>query len=150
MSSKLHPDGKLNPSHTSSNDSANGSILEIIEERRLNRREFLKSSASATAGAAALTVMGTATMGHAEAAKKQTTNIADTIGFTAVSANTVPMTDGVTVPAGYTARVLVSWGDSLTMKPHWDSAGAMDEETQLHCYGAHTDGMHYFPMPGPL
>lgn len=150
MSSKLHPDGKLNPSHTSSNDSANGSILEIIEERRLNRREFLKSSASATAGAAALTVMGTAIMGHAEAAKKQTTNIADTIGFTAVSANTVPMTDGVTVPAGYTARVLVSWGDSLTMKPHWDSAGAMDEETQLHCYGAHTDGMHYFPMPGPL
>ncbi len=150
MSSKLHPDGKDNPSQITTNNSNNDSILEIIEKRQLSRREFLKSSAGTTAGITALAAMGTVAMDSlinpAEAAIRST----EKIGFASVNANTVPMTDGVTVPDGYTARVLVSWGDSLTMKPHWDTAGAMDEATQLHCYGAHTDGMHYFPMPGPL
>jgi Predicted phosphatase len=51
----------------------------------------------------------------------------------------------VTVPAGYTAKVLVAWGDSLNADPDWDPSLPMDEATQLHCYGAHTDGMHFFP-----
>ncbi len=151
MSSKLHPDGKNNPGHTITNKSTNDSIHDIIEKRQLTRREFLKSSAGTTAGITALAAMGTATtmdslINSAEAA----THTNHKIGFTSVSANTLPMTDGVTVPDGYTAKVLIAWGDSLTTKPNWDAAGAMDEETQLHCYGAHTDGMHYFPMPGPL
>ena len=60
------------------------------------------------------------------------------------------MTDAVTVPDGYDVKVLVSWGDSLNLKPNWDSAGAMTKAIQERCYGAHTDGMHYFPFPGLL
>lgn len=150
MSSKLHPDGKLNPSDVITNDSGNSSILEIIEQRKLTRRNFLKSSVSATAGVTALTVMSSSVvdglLNYAEAAQ----NPVGTIGFIPISANISPMTDGVTVPVGYSAKVLVSWGDSLTTEPHWDTVGAMDEATQLHCYGAHTDGMHYFPFPGPF
>lgn len=152
MSSKLHPDGKLNPSDVTSNDCDNSNIQEIIEQRKLTRRDFLKTSASAAVTATALSAVSTSVIGEilndTEASKNL--NPPETIGFTSVSANTVPMTDGVTVPTGYSVRVLVSWGDSLTSESHWSTLGAMDEATQLHCYGAHTDGMHYFPFPGPF
>jgi secreted PhoX family phosphatase len=150
MSSKLHPDGKLNPSDVTSNDSGNPALIDIITQRKLTRRDFLKSSASATAGVTALTVLNAGVidgaLNYAEAAQQPL----GTIGFTPVHANVLPMTDGVTVPQGYSAKVLVSWGDSLTPASHWNTMGDIDEATQLHCYGAHTDGMHYFPFPGPF
>ena len=148
MSSSLHPDGKLNPGLAVSNDSGNASIHDVIAQRKLTRRDFLKTSAGATAGAAALATLGSGVVdgltnyAHADPAPL------GGIGFTSVPANTAPgMTDAVTVPPGYTARVLVAWGDSLTPAAHWDPASPMDEETQNRCYGAHTDGMHFFPFP---
>ncbi len=152
MSSKLHPDGKLNPSDVTSNDGGNNTLQEIIEQRKLTRRDFLITSAGTTAAVTALSVLSNAAIGEILNGTKalQDINSLGIIGFTPVSINTVPMTDGVTVPAGYSARVLVSWGDSLTPESHWDTVSAIDESTQLHCYGAHTDGMHYFPSPGPF
>ncbi len=147
MSSALHPDRKLNPSQTVSNDSGNPSILDLIEQRKLDRRAFLKTSLGATAGATALATLGSAVMdglsNYAQAAPAPLGGI----GFSSVPANVAPMTDAVTVPPGYTAQVLIAWGDSLTAAPHWDTLSPMDEATQLHCYGAHTDGMHFFPFP---
>lgn len=150
MSSKLHPDGKLNPSDVVTNDSDNSAIFGIIEQRKLSRREFLKSSASAAAGVTAASVLGTAVASSWSVPRGAEFQPSAAIGFTPVSANLLPMTDGVTVSPGYTASVLISWGDSLTHEPHWDTIEAMDEKTQLHCYGAHTDGMHYFPFPFPV
>jgi secreted PhoX family phosphatase len=147
MSSKLHPDSKLNPSQAVSNDSGNPSILDLIEQRQLTRRGFLKTSLGATAGATALATLGSSVVdgltNYAQAAPAPLGGI----GFAAVPANVAPMTDAVTVPPGYTAKVLVAWGDSLTSAPHWDTVSPMDEATQLHCYGANTDGMHFFPFP---
>ncbi len=147
MSSNLHPDGKLNPSQSFSNNSGNPSLNDIIEQRKLTRRDFLKTSAGATVGAATLATLGSTLVDgltrYAHAAPPPLGGI----GFTSVPANTVPMTDGVTVPPGYTAKVLIAWGDSLTGAPHWDTVGAMDEATQLRCFGSHTDGMHFFPFP---
>jgi secreted PhoX family phosphatase len=146
MSSFLHPDGKLNPHHTVANDSGNDNILDLIEQRKLSRRGFLKGSLGATT----LAVLGTSVVdgmtNFAQAAGNSPSPLGG-IGFSSVPANIVPMTDGVTVPAGYSAQVLVSWGDSLTSAAHWDTVGAMDEATQLRTFGAHTDGMHLFPFP---
>ncbi|SOD17676.1 PhoX family protein [Nitrosomonas ureae] len=152
MSSKLHPDGRLNPSDVTRNDSGNRTLQEIVEQQKLTRRDFLMVSAGATATVTALSVLSTAAIGEIlnGAEVSHSLNPLGTIGFTPVSANTAPMTDGVTVPTGYSARILVSWGDSLTPEPHWDTVSALDESTQLHCYGAHTDGMHYFSFPGPF
>ena len=151
MSSTLHPDGRLNPALTESNDSGNPSIHELIAQRAtqgaMSRRGFFKTSLGATAAA----VLGSNLvdgMSNTAAAAGISPSPVGGIGFTPVAANTAPMTDAVTVPAGYTARVLAAWGDSLTAAPHWDPAGAMDEATQLHCFGAHNDGMHFFPFPG--
>jgi hypothetical protein len=144
VSSKLHPDGTWNPHDTVANPSGNASILDLIEQRRLSRRGFLKTSVGATTMAVLGSSLVDALTNYATAAPPPHGGI----GFDSVPANVAPMTDGVTVPEGYTARVLISWGDSLSAAPHWDPAGAMDEATQLHCFGAHTDGMHYFPFPG--
>lgn len=139
MSSQFHPDNNV-----TINPSGNASIAELIEQRKLSRRGFLKGSFSATAIAAF----------GGSAIADSLTNLAHAapsplggIGFTPVAANIAPMTDAVTVPVGYTARVLVAWGDSLTAEPHWDPATPMTEAVQLRTYGAHTDGMHYFPFP---
>jgi len=153
MSSKLHPDGKLNPADTVANESGNESILDLIEQRQISRRGFLKTSAGATAGLTASAVLGTSVIdglsntAEAHGAFKPKQN---GIGFTSVPPNVVPMVDAITVPEGYSVKVLVSWGDSLNWKPNWDSAGEMTKAIQEHCYGAHTDGMHYFPFPGIL
>jgi secreted PhoX family phosphatase len=150
MSSKLHPDGKLNPSQATSNESGNVSIRELIARRQLSRRGFLKGSAGAAAGASAVAVLGSGVV-------EGLTNLAEAapapsgaIGFTSVAPNVVPMVDKVTVPEGYSVKVLVSWGDSLNLQPNWDTAGAMTRQIQERCYGAHTDGMHFFPFPGIL
>jgi uncharacterized protein len=49
MSSKLHPDGKLNPSDSVTNSSGNDSILDLIEARQISRRNFLRGSLGAAA-----------------------------------------------------------------------------------------------------
>jgi secreted PhoX family phosphatase len=148
VSSALHPDNRANPSQVTSNRSAGPSIVDLIETRRANRRDFLKLSLGTTAAALALSLVD----GAGNPASAASPPLSDGIGFASVPANTLkagPMTDAVTVPSGYTARVLIAWGDSLNQAPHWDSKGPMDEATQARCFGAHNDGMHYFPFAEP-
>lgn len=144
MSSALHPDGKLNPHDSAANNSGNESIHDLIEQRELTRRGFLKASLGATAA----TALGGGIVDGMTHSAQAAPPPRGGIGFSSVPANVAPMTDAVSVPTGYTARVLVAWGDSLTREPHWNPSEPMDEATQMRCYGAHTDGMHYFPYPG--
>jgi hypothetical protein len=147
VSSQLHPDSTHAPSDACSNPSVNPSFRNVLERRQLSRRGFLKSSAATTAGIAAAGALGgsllDALLSPAQAAPAPVGGI----GFASVPANVLPMTDAVTVPAGYSARVLVAWGDRLTQGAQWNPADPMDEATQLQAYGAHTDGMHLFPFP---
>ena len=151
MSSSRHPDSKLNPSQAVSNDSGNQDIYDIIAQRPMTRRDFFRVSAGAAAGVAVTATLGGVLVGSGEAlAAVATAPVSPVIGFTPIQANVVPMTDAVSVPAGYTARTLVAWGDLLGKGAAWDVTQPMDEATQLKSYGAHTDGMHYFPFPGAL
>lgn len=152
MSSSRHPDSKLNPSQVVSNDSGNRDIYDLIAQRPMTRRDFFRTSASAAAGVAISATLGGALVGSRDALADTITAVpgSPVIGFTPVAANVQPMIDAVTVPNGYTARTLVAWGDLLGTGAAWDVTQPMDEATQLKSYGAHTDGMHYFPFPGPL
>ncbi len=150
MSSRLHPDSKLKPSETASNDSGNTSILDVIEQRQLSRRGFLANTLGTTAGVTAMAVLGTNFLDGLSQPALAAPPPEGGIGFTSVPANLFKAfdDDAVTVPKGYTVKVLVAWGDSLTTQPHWNPIGAISEETQLHCFGCHNDGMHFFPFPG--
>jgi len=144
VSSALHPDRRNNPATTTSNESGNPSLHDAIDARKLSRRGFLQRSLGLTAAAFGGSLFdGLVQLAYAAPAP------INGIGFDSVPPNLYlsPGDDAVTVPAGYTARVLIAWGDSLTHAPHWHPAGAMTESVQLHTFGAHVDGMHLFPFP---
>ncbi len=54
--------------------------------------------------------------------------------------------DTVTVPEGYTARLLYAWGDPISNGPAFkpDASNTADEQAQQA--GMHHDGMHFFPF----
>jgi secreted PhoX family phosphatase len=140
MSSCMHPDNDqtINPS-------GNESIRDIIEVYT-GRRNFLKGSL----GAAAVMSLG----GFAgQASAYTTTATSPAITFAGVPANlAATFTDQITVPQGYTARVLIGWGDAIgrsgpNANTHWDASQPMTEALQLTTFGSHNDGMHLFPFP---
>ncbi len=145
MSSTLHPDGWLHPGDTLCNESGNDSVYAVITRSPMGRRQFMATAAGAVVLPAAFPgVAGEMSM-TPQADTGRDGNQAN-IRFKPVAPNTAPMADKVSVPAGYTARVLIAWGDSITPAKGWDGVRPMDEATQLHSFGAHTDGMHYFPF----
>jgi len=120
MSSCMHPDNDQ-----SINPSGNTSIRDVMDAYT-GRRNFLKGSL----GAAAVMTLG----GFGRDAMAYTTPAASpAITFTGVPANlAATFTDKVTVPAGYTAKVLIGWGDAIgktgpARLHHSDAAGAMTE-----------------------
>jgi len=145
MTSVFHPnnDETINPS-------GNESIREVIAQFT-GRRTFLKG----TLAAGVLTGLG----GFSTSALAYTPSPAPVGGgitFTGVGPNR-PSNDGgfidaITVPVGYTARVLIGWGDAIgrpgaMANTHWDAATPMTEALQLTTFGQHNDGMHFFPFP---
>jgi secreted PhoX family phosphatase len=63
----------------------------------------------------------------------------------------VPVTtaDTVTVPPGYTARVVYAWGDPVSDGPAFRHDASNSAEDQALQAGMHHDGMHFFPFAGP-
>jgi uncharacterized protein len=127
------------------NSSENAYIGDLIDQRR---RALLSSSskllaASSVAGMAAGCATGGA-KGSPEAGRGGTS----TIGFKAISASDF---DGVRVPEGYTASVLIAWGDpigDLKGMPAFKFDASNDAADQALQSGTHHDGMKYFPLAG--
>ena len=141
------------------NASGNESILDVIARVDLGRRRFVRGGvgAGALAAAGGLSLGGLVQTVQAAAAASTLTQ---PIGFANVPANTralnaslggsaTAVVDRVTVPAGYTAQLLVAWGDPI-MPGGTAFAGNASETAaqQARQYGAHTDGMHFFPLQG--
>ena len=158
MKGAQHPknDVSLNPS-------GNESILDVIERADPARRRFLRSTLSA----GALSAAGGVTLGGFSAAVSADTTCVGTVGginfdnlpaerITNVVRNTsdaivsyTPVADAVRVSPGYTAELLIAWGDPImpggTAFVGDASETAAQQERQ---WGTHTDGMHYFGFVG--
>jgi secreted PhoX family phosphatase len=132
--SHSHSDGK------SLNRSINPSFHDILQ-LRLSRRDALKGAASlAVAGAFPLSMSLTAC---ATGGLKRT----GMLGFSRVP---LSMADNVRVPDGYTATVLLSWGDPIghsSGSPAFKHDASNTADEQALQTGMHHDGMHYFPLP---
>ncbi len=151
MSSALHKDGKLNPCTEAANDSGNESIHDLIERRMVSRRRFLATGTAVAAAAAGGTVLDAAFKPAEASSSREPRWGRGRIDFESVPPNKYlsAADDAVRVPYGYSASVLVAWGDPIDGGPAWDPATPMTEGEQVRAFGAHTDGMHYFPYPGP-
>ncbi|MCW5619583.1 MAG: DUF839 domain-containing protein, partial [Burkholderiales bacterium] len=126
------------------------SFSDIVEQINLERRGVLKAGM----GAAALAFFG------APFALKPTAAVAAVpvmLGFNSLPFPPFPadpalrpgsIGDTVRVPEGYSVQVLIAHGDPIKPgTPAWSGAATETAADQARQYGAHSDGMHFFPFP---
>ena len=121
-----------------SNPSKNESFQEVVAAR-LSRRSFLGGSAAA----ATLALGGIGSLVRALPAQAHGTEAE--LGFTGIA---VSAADTVVVPEGYTARVLIAWGDPISKGPAFRQDASNTADEQAHQWGMHNDGVVYFPIDG--
>lgn len=121
-----------------SNSSANESFASVAAAR-VSRRDFLGGSLAA---AAALGGVGALVSGVPAAAGGRRGAL---LGFQPVAVSTA---DTVVVPPGYTARVLIAWGDPVSDGPAFKQDASNTAAEQARQWGMHNDGLVYFPLQG--
>ncbi len=127
----------------STNISDNTSFGEVLQAR-LSRRGVMRTGTVAAAagffGASVAAAPAEASHGRPGKPGKPL------LGFKAVAPNTA---DAITVPEGYTARVLIPWGTPLRSNgPAWRKDATNTAAEQAQQIGMHHDGMSFFPDPG--
>ncbi len=123
------------------NISANPTLAEIVGERLENpsRRGLLKGAAMT----AALSFVGMGATVAAAAAQAAVARPAR-LGFNAVAKN---LADAVTVPEGYTAKVLLRLGDPIAANvPAYKNDGSDSAASFAFRAGDHHDAIHYFGL----
>jgi uncharacterized protein len=136
-----------------SNTSGNEQFQDIVDTR-LSRRNFLTGGlATAVAvslgGVEALLKAVPAAAGGIEEAEdadqdeKSLGRRRPTLGFESVP---VSSADDVVVPKGYTAEVLIAWGDPVSNGPAFKQDASNTAEEQARQWGMHNDGIVYFPI----
>lgn len=122
-----------------SNTSSNPALSDMIEAR-LSRRSLLDNGF----GAGAVAFLGGSVVATNAAPAVAQVFRDPTLGFSAIPTS---QADALVVPQGYTADVLIPWGQPLFSDgPTWKrdaSNTAAEQEQQI---GMHHDGMHYFPL----
>ena len=122
-----------------SNASGNETIHEVVQAR-LSRRGLIGGG---IAGAAAMSGLGA--LVEAIPAAAQPTSLArrTALGFTAIP---VSSADTVVVAPGYTATVLIAWGDPVSDGPAFAQDASNSAADQAQQWGMHNDGVVYFPI----
>ena len=118
------------------NPSKNQHFNEVLAAR-LSRRSVLKG------GLAALALGGIGSLVKAMPAAAR--GRGSLLGFTGIP---VSSADTVVVPKGYTARVLIAWGDPIADGPEFRQDASNTAADQALQWGMHNDGVVYFPIDG--
>ncbi|TCP52983.1 hypothetical protein EV191_10544 [Tamaricihabitans halophyticus] len=130
------------PDDISSNPSANRPFNDIAAAV-LSRRSVLRGGTAAAAAG----FLGLAT-GTAGAATGPATSTAARPGRSLLGFSPIPTSeaDAVSVAEGYSARVLIPWGDPVRPDgPAWRKDASNSAAEQAEQLGSHHDGMHFFP-----
>ena len=125
-----------------SNPTNNETFEEVIE-KRFSRRGFV----GGLLAAGAITALGGVDSVLA-AVPKQTpagSTASPLLGFQGIPVSEL---DDLVVPPGYTAEVLIRWGDPLSNGPAFNNDASNSADDQALQWGMHNDGMVYFPLQG--
>jgi secreted PhoX family phosphatase len=124
------------------NPSDNEHFSDVLDAA-VSRRSVL----GGTAGLAALGLMGGAVATAVTACAPDPGGPPATtlLGFTGIPTSNA---DTVVVPAGYTAEVLIAWGDPVSNGPAFAQDGSNTSAEQAQQWGMHNDGIVYFPING--
>ncbi len=123
-----------------SNNSTNETFEEVVAAR-LSRRGFL-GGGLATVAAASLGGVGSLLSAVPAGAKPPNGTL---LGFQGIP---VSSADAVVVPPGYTARVLIAWGDPVSTGPAFHPDASNSAAHQAMQWGMHNDGLVYFKIHG--
>jgi secreted PhoX family phosphatase len=125
---------------TVSNTSDNPTLDEIAAAR-LTRRSVLGGgvAAAAVVSASGIGALLSSVPASAKGGRKHL------LGFTGIAPTTA---DAVTVPPGYTAKVLIAWGDPVSDGPAFRQDASNSAYEQEWQWGMHNDGLVYFPIRG--
>jgi secreted PhoX family phosphatase len=129
---------------TVSNNSNNRTFQEVVEAR-VTRRSFLGGG---LATAAAVSLGGVSALLKAVPASAQNRGRGSRrplLGFQGIA---VSDNDTVVVPPGYTAEVLIAWGDPVSNGPAFNQDASNSAADQARQWGMHNDGLVYFPIDG--
>ncbi|CAN5648211.1 PhoX family phosphatase [soil metagenome] len=121
-----------------SNNSDNVTLQEVVAAR-LSRRALIGGAAGAVALTGINALVGAVPARAAAASTKR----APLLGFQGIP---VSSADTVVVPPGYTARVLISWGDPVSAGPAFKPDASNTSAEQAQQWGMHNDGLVYFPL----
>ena len=120
-----------------SNTSKNESMRELIA---MSRRQVLEGGI----GAGILAFLGAEALSTGPVSAQVASRSG--LGFAAVPASDA---DTLIVPNGYTAEILIPWGQPiLSTGPAWKKDASNTAAEQEQQIGMHHDGMHYFPLLG--
>jgi uncharacterized protein len=122
-----------------SNSSANPHFNDVVEAR-LSRRGLLTGAAYT----AAATLGGVGGLLGSVPARARG-GAGPLLGFQGIA---VSSADRVIVPDGYTAKVLISWGDPVSDGPAFAPDASNSWQDQERQWGMHNDGLVYFPIRG--
>jgi hypothetical protein len=124
-----------------SNFSSNETFEEIAQER-LSRRSVLGGG---VASAVAASLGGVGSLLQAVPADALNGGGRPLLGFEGIP---VSAADKLVVPNGYTAKVLIAWGDPVSDGPAFKQDASNTADEQAKQWGSHNDGMVYFPLQG--
>ena len=132
---------KIDREDQGTNDSNNQSFEEVLEAR-ISRRGFVGGGLATAAG---LTLGGVSALLKAVPVSAQDGRTRSLLGFRGIQVSTA---DTVVVPRGYTAEVLVAWGDPVSNGPEFELDASNSAADQARQWGMHNDGLVYFPIDG--
>ena len=132
-----------NGSHDTICNSSTNRTLQDIVDARLSRRGFLGGG---LATAATVSVGGVGVLLDAVPVSARSHRRDPLLGFQGIP---VSSEDAVMVPPGYTAKVLIAWGDPLSDGPAFKPDGSNTSAEQALQWGMHNDGVVYFPLDRP-
>jgi secreted PhoX family phosphatase len=120
-----------------SNPSNNETFQEVLAAR-VSRRSFIGGGLAA---ASAISMGGISSLLQAMPARGGH-------GKTLLGFKSVPVSsaDTVIVPQGYTAKVLIAWGDPVSKGPAFLQDASNTAAEQALQWGMHNDGVAYFPI----
>lgn len=125
-----------------SNPTNNKSFEEVVAER-MSRRGFVGGMLAA--GAVASLGGVESVLAAVPAKTKAGSTASSLLGFSAIP---VSESDTLVVPPGYTADVLIRWGEPVSDGPAFANDASSSAAEQAEQWGMHNDGMVYFPIQG--
>jgi secreted PhoX family phosphatase len=131
---------KIDNEDKGTNVSGNETFQDVLDAR-LSRRGFVGGGLAAAAG---LTLGGVSALMKSVPLSAQDRK-RPLLGFKGIEVSTA---DTVAVPRGYTAEVLIAWGDPVAGGPEFEQDASNSAADQAQQWGAHNDGLVYFPIDG--